>query len=143
MKYELRTAAESDIKRIFECYRITVGPYVEKAWGWDELTQISGFWKHHPLEEFKVIEIQNEFAGGLHLEEDQTNLYIRMIFLLPIHQGNGIGSQVITDIHNIARRSKKSLMLKVIKCNPAKDLYKRLGFELINEDETTQDMLWV
>lgn len=141
-EYDVRRATESEKDRIFESYRTTVGPYVAKTWGWDESFQKGNFWKHHPLQDFKVIQVGNSFGGGLHIEEDETDLYIRMIFLLPEFQGMGIGSRLITDIHSLARDKGKGLSLKVIRCNPAKRLYDRLGFVVTAQDDSSHDMRW-
>ncbi len=102
--YNLRQASESDKARIFESYRITVGPYVAQAWGWDESFQHKNFWTYHPLEDFKIIELDNSFVGGLHIEEEESDLVIRMIFLLPDFQRLGIGSQLLTDLLSQARQ---------------------------------------
>lgn len=142
MRYDLRPATESEKDLIFESYRITVGPYVAKAWGWDESLQRENFWKHHPFKDFKVIQLENSFGGGLHMEEDESDVYIRMIFLLPEFQGLGIGTQLITDLHHVARNQGKGLGLKVIRGNPACRLYERLGFIVTGQDDTSQDMRW-
>jgi GNAT superfamily N-acetyltransferase len=142
LTYDLRPATESEKDRIFESYRITVGPYVARAWGWDESFQRNDFWRHHPLEDFKVIEVKNRFGGGLHLVEDESDIYMRMIFLLPEFQGFGIGARIVTDIHDAARNKGKGLRLKVIHCNPAKRLYERLGFIVTEQDDSSQDMRW-
>lgn len=140
--YDRRPATESEMETIFEGYRRTVGKYVASAWGWDESIQRSGFWEHHPLKEFEIIGLENEFAGGLHVAEDEVDLYIRMIFLLPKFQGRGIGSALIEDIHATARKRKKGLCLKVINCNPAFALYARLGFKLIDKSDCSKNMRW-
>jgi GNAT superfamily N-acetyltransferase len=138
--YDLRPAMESEKDRIFESYRVTVGSYIAKAWGWDESFQRENFWKHHPFKEFNVIQVESRFGGGLHLEEDESDVYIRMIFLLPEFQGFGIGSRLITDIHGSALSRGKGLSLKVLHCNPAKRLHERLGFVVTGRDEASQDM---
>ncbi|MHB1084530.1 MAG: GNAT family N-acetyltransferase [Thiobacillus sp.] len=130
------------METIFEGYRRTVGEYVATAWGWDESFQRGGFWENHPLKEFETVEIENEFAGGLHVAEDEVDIYIRMIFLLPKFQGRGIGSALIEDIHATARNRKKGLCLKVINCNPAFALYERLVFKIVNESDSSKNMRW-
>ena len=140
--YHLRPAKESEKNRIFEGYRDTVGPYVAETWGWDESFQTANFWKHHPLRDFKIIQVEHSFGGGLYIEEDESDLYIRMIFLLPEFQGIGIGTRLVTDIHSLAQVKGKGLSLKVIRCNPAKKLYDRLGFTVTGEDDSSYDMRW-
>jgi len=140
--YARQPAIRADQTAIFEGYRLTVGDYVAEAWGWDEQIQQTGFWKHHPLEQFEVIEIDNAFAGGLHIVEDAGDYHIRMIYLLPAFQNRGIGARLITDIHTAARNMNKGLSLKVIHCNPASSLYERLGFVLTEEINGLKSMHW-
>ncbi len=140
--YSRRPALQSEKEILFEAYWLTVGEYVSKAWGWDEKIQREGFWKHHPLTQFEVIEVEHVFAGGLHVVEDKTDLHIRMIYLLPAFQNHGIGSSMIIDIHTTAKSKNKGLRLKVINCNPVTSLYERLGFKLIDERNALKSMLW-
>jgi len=140
--YELRAATAAEKDCIFEGYRTTVGPYVAHAWGWDEAFQREKFWEAHPLREFKVIQVDARFGGGLHVEEDAADLHIRMIFVLPEFQGQGIGSRLLTHIHCLAGHQEKGLCLKVIRANPAERLYHRLGFAVTGQDESSYDMRW-
>lgn len=142
MNYTLRDATTADCDILFSTYRETVGPYIKQAWGWDEEFQTNGFWSHHPVEEFNVIEVQNKLVGAIHYIEEKNNLYIKMIFLLPKFQGKGIGSNLITHIYQLAQSQNKSLYLTVIKSNPAKKLYDRLGFKIVIEDNNTYEMRW-
>ena len=143
MDYKLRPALETERDVIFDTYRTTVGLYVKDAWGWDEKKQKEGFWIHHPVDEFQVIETDNQFAGGIHIKEDNNDIYIKMVFLLAAYQKKGIGSKLITDIQNLSRTKGKGLRLKVIKSNPALNLYQNLGFKIEYEDESSVDMRWV
>ena len=143
MNYTLRNATIEDCDILFNTYRETVGPYVKQAWGWDERFQTNGFWTHHPIEEFKVIEVNNQFAGGIHFIEEKNELYIKMIFIVPKLHRKGIGSDLITQIYHLAKSQNKSLCLTVIKSNPAKKLYDRLGFNIIKEDDNTYEMRWL
>ena len=140
VQYRLRAAGESDRPYLFDSYKKTLGPYVERIWGWDEAFQHSGFWKHNPLSRFQVIMVDEQAAGGLHVEEDQDGIAIRMIFVLPEFQNRGIGTSVISDVLAQARLRKKRVELKVIKHNPAKNLYERLGFEVLRSSESTLDL---
>ena len=142
LAYFLRPAIESERARIFETYRETVGPYIAQAWGWDDDYQLGSFWKHHPFGEFQTIRVGDSMAGGLHLEQDSADLFIRMLFLAPEFQGRGIGTKLVGDLHSVAQDSGKGLSLKVIRTNPARRLYERLGFLVSNEDDSSLDMRW-
>ena len=136
----LRPALEGDKAFIFESYKATLQPYVEWAWGWDEAFQRNGFWQYHPLEKFQVITTVGKTAGGLYTEEQTGIHFIRLIFLLPDFQNLGIGSELLRQEALRAAETGKQLHLKVIKINPAKKLYERLGFEVFAEDEHTFHM---
>ena len=142
MTYILRKAEKKESTLIFEGYRATVGPYVERAWGWDDGLQVAGFWKYHSISEFQVIEVEKKFAGGVHVKEEENKTYIKMIFLLPRYQNKGMGTSLIKDLQKVCCTKSKSLNLKVIKGNPAIHCYQRLGFVIVDEDESFIMMQW-
>ena len=67
---------------------------------------------------------------------------IVQIQLLPEYQGRGIGRQVIEDLQREARSSGVPLKLSVLKVNPAKRLYERLGFVVVQEKATSFEMCY-
>ena len=50
-------------------------------------------------------------------------------------QRKGIGSRVIQALLRLARKKSKPVTLAVMKINPARALYERLGFRITHEDE--------
>jgi ribosomal protein S18 acetylase RimI-like enzyme len=137
---ELRPAIESDRLFIFETYKATLREHVEWAWGWNESFQRDGFWTHHPLSEFQVISAAEANAGAMHVELGESWNFVRMIFLLPAYQRQGFGSALLRREVDRARNEGKSLDLKVVKSNPAKLLYDRLGFVVVEENDATYHM---
>ena len=133
----LRSATEEDQKFLYESYKITLKPYVEWAWGWDEKFQRENFQIHFPIPQFQVISVNGSDAGGLYVEEQRSLRFIRLIYLLPEFQYKGIGHHMIVQEIEKAKAAKKSLHLKVVKINPAKSLYDRLGFMLLKENDVT------
>lgn len=53
----------------------------------------------------------------------------------PTQQGRGLGSRIIRDLLAEADQAKASIRLTVLRPNPAKKLYERLGFVVVSEDE--------
>ena len=133
----LQYATPDDQEFIFDSYRATLRPYVEWAWGWDDSFQRAGFWKHHPLDQVQLIAVDGQRAGVLHVEEQDSLHFIRMIFLVPEFQGRGVGARLLRGEIERAHRQGKALQLKVIKINPAKRLYERLGFVVIEDEGPT------
>ena len=62
--------------------------------------------------------------------------FLRAIEILPTHQGLGIGASIIQEIIDDAASKQKPISLSVLKVNPAKSLYERLGFSTIEETDT-------
>jgi hypothetical protein len=50
---------------------------------------------------------------------------------------SGVGTQLLNDKLQRARSQGKSLELKVVKINPAKRRYDKLGFVVVGEDTAT------
>lgn len=135
--FQLHAAAEGDAVFLFEAYEATLRPYVEWAWGWDDAFQKQGFKTHHPIQEWRVVSVGGQPAGGLHVQESAASHFVRMVFLLPPFQGKGIGTLLLQQEVRRAERHGKFLELKVVKINPAKALYERLGLTLVGEDAAT------
>ena len=138
--FSLLAASDHDKDFIFEAFKASMRAYVEWAWGWDEDFQLNGFWTNLPVQKFKVIRIARQSAGALYVEESEKSHWIRIIFLRPEFQGLGVGSALLAQEADRARSVNKHLVLKVIKINPAKRLYDRLGFKVVKEDDVTYHM---
>ncbi|TDO99747.1 GNAT family N-acetyltransferase [Marinomonas balearica] len=81
--------------------------------------------------EFENIQILKGGAkvGVLRLWIAGDALYIRDLQISKDHQSNGIGTSAVSYSQNIAKlENLKFLKLRVFESNPAKELYKRLGF---------------
>lgn len=138
--FTLRPACDQDQDFVFSTYESALRPYVEWAWGWDDAFQRSGFWSHHPLGQLRIVQVGGRRAGALHVEEQPTCHYVRTVFLHPEYQRQGIGGRLVMAEILRARGQGKPLHLKVIKANPARRLYLRLGFEVAGEDQATYSM---
>lgn len=138
--FSLRRASESDRDLIFEAFKRSMREYVEWAWGWDEEFQRNGFLTSLAVKKFQLVCVAGQAVGALYVEEHDQYHWIRTIFIRPEHQGQGIGSKLLTQEIERARINGKHVIVKVIKINPAKCLYERLGFDIVNEDDATYHM---
>jgi putative acetyltransferase len=138
----LRDAKADDQEFLFEAYKESLKEHVARAWGWNEEFQRAGFWTHHPLEQFRVIEVDGKRVGGIHVAESDAVNFVRLIFLLPQFRRHGLGSTLLMQEAERASKEHKALGLKVIKSNPAKSLYDRLGFVEVAHDEVSYEMRW-
>lgn len=65
---------------------------------------------------------------------------IIQIQLLPDYQHMGIGTQLIQNLQLEASQQGIAVFLSVLKVNPAKQLYERLGFKVIQRKEKSYTM---
>jgi len=131
----VRHAEEDDKAFLLDTYATVMRPYVEWAWGWDEAFQRAGFWKALRIDDFKLILVNGQRAGGICVRREAAERTLQMLILAPGFQRHGIGSSLAAAELELARNSGERLKLWVIKNNPAKRLYERLGFVTVDEDE--------
>ncbi|MBZ4024118.1 GNAT family N-acetyltransferase [Rhodobacter sp. TJ_12] len=87
-----------------------------------------------------IIERSGLPVGRLYLERWPSEHRIIDIALLPETRGIGIGSAVLEDLMEEAANNGKAVGIHVEKMNPAMSLYRRLGFETV-EDKGVYDLL--
>ena len=68
--------------------------------------------------------------------------YLMQIQVSPEFQGGGIGRTVITRLIKQAEEDGLSVVLSVLKNNPAKVLYERIGFSIIGESDIEFEMMY-
>lgn len=85
--------------------------------------------------DFYLIEKQDIAVGRLYIDYFFENKEIRIIdiTILPEWRNKGIGSLIFKEIINKARNTNLKVTIHVESFNPAKELYKRLGFIKISE----------
>jgi len=132
----IRETREDDVPRLYEIHREALGPYVQETWGWDEEFQSSEFRRRGAGANRRVIEEDGVVAGFIDVEERSDRIVLRTIELASAFQRRGIGTALIRELVERAGRSGVPVQLRVLKCNPARTLYERLGFHAVGETET-------
>lgn len=136
MNITLRPANENDAELLWELKSITLKPYIEQTWGWDENFQRRYFREHFSPSNSQIIQCDGKDVGVLTVEDNQLGPILSNIELYPQYQGLGIGTHLISDVIENAAQSGLPISLRVLKINPARQLYLRLGFSVIGETET-------
>jgi ribosomal protein S18 acetylase RimI-like enzyme len=62
-------------------------------------------------------------------------LFLEYVAILPEHQNQGLGSEVVRDVLRSGAERGVPVGLSVLKVNPARKLYERMGFQIIGNDE--------
>ena len=135
--YTLRDITRDDYEFIYELNKTVNKENVEKVWGaWNEDSQREFLKNRFDLIRMKIITLDDNDIGVLEVEEKEEELYLEEIQILPEFQGRGLGTQIIRSLILRANKNEKSLGLRVLKINPAKKLYERLGFSIVGETDT-------
>lgn len=96
----------------------------------------------YPGASFQVIERDGLPIGRLYVARWEKEIRIVDITLLPESRGSGIGTNLLRDLQDEARSAGKSLTIHVERYNPARRLYERLGFKIVEEQQVYLLMRW-
>jgi ribosomal protein S18 acetylase RimI-like enzyme len=138
--YTVRPAQPTDEPFLYACYKRTMYEYIEQTWGWDEGFQSVAFRQNLPWQSFRVIMIDGTSAGAACLLETTDHMVLEMMMIEPTFQRRGIGSDFVAKLLDHARNESRGIKLRVIKINPAKAMYERLGFVVVGEDADMYEM---
>lgn len=134
--YYLRDALEKDFDFLYNLNISTAKDYIAQTWGWDDEFQLKYFKTKFRSTNYKIISVDNKDIGALSLRQDGSKIFIKRIQILPQFQHRGIGSEIISDVIKCAEENNAVVCTKVLKVNPAKKLYNKLGFSYIGETPT-------
>jgi GNAT superfamily N-acetyltransferase len=132
----LRPATQADGAFLFDLLKAALGPYVAQTWGWDEDWQRDHFWSRFTPEGAQIVVFHGRDVGVFRVAEDEDAILLSQIFLLPEVQGRGIGTALIRSLLDRAFAQDLPVRLRVLRINPARRLYERLGFVAVGETET-------
>jgi len=126
---ELSPASESDLDFVYRVTEAAMRGYVEKTWGiWDPRLQRKTVSDSFNTQTHRIISHAGERIGILASSCHDTHVQLEKIYLLPVYQNQGIGSSLIRQLMQHAMQQRKPLRLRVLRVNPARRLYERLGF---------------
>jgi len=97
---------------------------------------------HYPTCERNIIERDGQPVGRFWIDEWDDQIRIVDIALLPECRGTGIGSRLLHQVMDRAAAAGKPVTIHVERFNPAMSLYKRLGFEHVDEHGVYYLMRW-
>lgn len=132
---ETRAATEADFDFLVDLHRQTFRTYVEQNWSWDEARQKKELHEDFHAFPHNVICDHGDPIGVISVVDQGETLFLQYIAILPTHQRQGLGTQLVRNLLDQAFERGISVTLHVLKINPAKALYDRLGFEVTDEDE--------
>jgi GNAT superfamily N-acetyltransferase len=131
---ELRPAVDHDFEY---CRRLYFG---EMRWIIEELhldrtAQETSFRNQWKSTQVRMIVFDGADVGWVQTTSADNELFIGQIFVDSPFQRRGIGTEVMKRLIREAAASNLALSLDVVRINPARRLYERLGFRITHEDD--------
>ena len=91
--------------------------------------QHTHYQSHYKGANFDLVLLKKKPVGRLYIHRQKEEIRIIDIALLPDYQNQGIGTFLLKNIMQEAKKDDKIVSLHVEKMNPALKLYERLGFK--------------
>lgn len=134
--FKLRPAMPKDRAFVEQVYFETQRWLIERLFGWrgDDVERAK-FDEFYDEQHTQIVQIDGEDAGWLTVLRESDRIEVDSIYLAPEKQGAGLGTHLMEQIIAEAEVVEKRVTLSTAKINPARRLYERLGFELVNESE--------
>ncbi len=132
MQIGFRQATEADLVFLDAMQTSCIKPHVIKVYEWDS----ERFCKTFDPRLVQIILYNEVEVGMLQTSLRDYELYLGNLLILPAFQNRGIGTAVIDHVLEQAKVLGLPTRLQVLKKNPARRLYERLGFQVVEETET-------
>lgn len=152
MTYRLRPATPDDILFEQELYATTredlqmlpLEPAMTDLVIRQQFDAQTASWEQSfPEAERSIILVGTEAIGRVIVRRGDEEIHLVDIALVPEHRRKGIGSRILRDLIKEGSRREVSVRLNVRAINPARRLYRRLGFRETGEPEGGYvEMVW-
>ena len=140
----LRKATPADKEFAYRVKKAAFGEYVQKVWGWNEEEQRQLHEQRFSVQDFRVINVAGTDVGIIAVVEAPDCVKVNQLFILPDHQGKGIGRRCMSLVMEEARGLGLPVCLRVLKVNPrASSFYRRVGFKRTGETDSHILLKWI
>jgi ribosomal protein S18 acetylase RimI-like enzyme len=134
-----RQAEESDVPFLMRLRRESMGQHLKATGaGTSESDHLARL--RYRFECAEVLLQDGAPVGLLKVSRDGRDWKVIQIQLVPALQGHGLGQELLSEVIAEAAAAGASLTLSVLKANPARSLYERLGFVVESESEHEYNM---
>lgn len=148
----LRPASDEDISFLYSVFATTREQELA-ALPWDPeqkeaflrqqfAAQDRHYRAQYPDADFLVIEHNGASIGRLYVYRDAARIHVLDVALLPDHRGVGIGTALLEELLAEATTKGVRMTLHVEASNPARRLYARLGFLMIEQHPVYDLLEW-
>tara|TARA_R110002096_G_scaffold163992_5_gene331663 strand:+ start:17877 stop:18296 length:420 start_codon:yes stop_codon:yes gene_type:complete len=126
---ELRQATTADVDTLSDLYESCMRPYAEAFYPWDTHRFRDDF---NPAE-IEVLAFQDAIIGLLRTKVSEEFVYLAEVQIREGFRNAGLGTELVKLTVQRATALDLPVRLRVLRNNPARQLYERLGFQQIAE----------
>jgi len=119
----------------YQVKKAAEGEYITSMFGWDENVQRSYHSKAWQQQKPDIITYDGKPVGTIATIESEDCIEVGQFFILPEYQNKGIGTYLLKSILEKADQLGMNVTLRFLKNNPAKSLYVRNGFRIVDTSE--------
>jgi GrpB-like predicted nucleotidyltransferase (UPF0157 family)/GNAT superfamily N-acetyltransferase len=131
--YAFRPATNDDASFIYALRVAGLQPFVEEIWGWDDDVQQARFTAMFDAVKYQIVVVAGEDVGALSVVWGEDQAFISDVEIAPAWRSRGLGTRIIGEVLDEAQARKVPVALQVLRNNPARRLYERLGFVVVGE----------
>lgn len=150
--YRLRRAEPGDDAFLLELYATTRAAEIA-LFGWSPEQQRAFvvmqfnarrqyYQMQYPSADDRIVEVDVEPVGRLLVSREATEITLVDIAIVPDRRGAGLGAHIIGDLLAEAGAARLPVLLSVTHENPARRLYERLGFRIVDDNGMYYQMRW-
>lgn len=151
--FTLRKATEQDDPFLFELFQaVRAAGFANMPMPPSQLdmllrmqfqAQVSGYRAQYPKADHEIVLREGQPAGRLLMDRGETEHHLVDISLDPSHQGQGVGTALLTALKEEARKAGLPLRCSVAADNPGSlRFHQRLGFRIVAQDPVYYRLEW-
>lgn len=134
MKISMKQAHHNDIEFLKNLRLVTMNGHLEKlGLPNDDNTNLKQI-KHH-FHAANILYIYDKPIGLLKFYQDDKTIHILQMQILPEYQGKKIEEGLLRELQEETKFTSKNIDTSVLKSDPMKDLYERLGFNVVSQND--------
>ena len=153
MDIKLRPEQPGDQQFLFALYASTRAKELEHV-PWSESqkkdflnmqfnAQSTHYHQHYPDAAYQIILSGQQPIGRLYVDRGLNEVHVIDIALLPEFRGGGIGGDLLRRLLVEAAEKQEAVQIFVERENPARRLYTRLGFRVVEDKGVYLLMKWI
>jgi GNAT superfamily N-acetyltransferase len=131
---EFRSADEKDFDYCAKLYFAGIEPIIERL-KLNRAAQVADFHRRWDPKQVQIVTRDGIDVGWFQTATSHDAIFLAQIFVEPVAQNQGIGTEVMHRLIKTAKHAGKAVTLGVVKSNPARRLYERLGFRIMSDDD--------